>query len=246
MNELKEINRRLSWQYFFHGQWQHLLLVLVLVPGAMALAEPGLTGGSWLGVGDRPWAYGLIAAVVIHQVLVWLVWRSQLCFGTVSRLLGRADLAVWMVLFFPLLVARMVMTIAVARSAPGTLELPTGVAIALGTLLLVPALYTLWSVFRYFGLARAVGGDHFRARYWTMPLVNQGAFRYSGNAMYTFGPLLLWTIALWSQSRAALALALFQQAYIWVHFYCTEAPDLEVLYASAPPPTPGDLSPSPG
>ena len=74
------------------------------------------------------------------------------------------------------------------------------------------------------------GGDHFRTRYRAMPLVEQGAFRYSSNAMYTFGLLILWTIALWAQSRTALAMAMFQHAYIWVHLYCTEAPDLKVLY----------------
>jgi hypothetical protein len=233
MNELADINRRLSWPYFFHGQLQHLLLVLVLVPGGIALAEPGLTGGFWLGVSDRQWTCGLMAVVVIHQLLVWLVWRSQLCFGTFSRLFGRADLAVWMVIFLPFLVARVVMTIAVANSTPGTLGMPAWIPIIPGTLLLVPAVYAIWSTFRYFGLVRAAGGDHFRARYRAMPLVNQGAFRYSSNAMYAFGLLILWTIALWAQSRAALAMALFQHAYIWVHLYCTEAPDMEVLYGDA-------------
>ncbi|MGF1586465.1 MAG: methyltransferase, partial [Bacteroidales bacterium] len=216
-----------------HGQLQHLLLVLVLVPGGIALVKPGLTGGFWLGVSDRQWTFGLMAVVVIHQFLVLLVWRSQLCFGTFSRLFGRADLAVWMVVFLPFLLARVVMTIAVAISTPGTLDIPVGVGILLGTLLLVPAVYTFWSTFRYFGLVRAAGGDHFRTRYRAMPLVEQGAFRYSSNAMYTFGLLILWTIALLAQSRAALAMAMFQHAYIWVHLYCTEAPDLKVLYGDA-------------
>ncbi len=122
------------------------------------------------------------------------------------------------------------MTIAVAISTTGTLDIPVGVGILLGTLLLVPAVYTFWSTFRYFGLVRAAGGDHFRTRYRAMPLVDQGVFRYSSNAMYTFGLLILWTITLWAQSRAAMAMAIFQHAYIWVHLYCTEAPDMEVLY----------------
>ena len=37
-------------------------------------------------------------------------------------------------------------------------------------------------------------------------------------------------IALIFRSRAALAVALFQHAYIWVHWYCTEQPDGVVLY----------------
>ncbi|WOD41138.1 methyltransferase [Nodosilinea sp. E11] len=235
MNELAEINRRVSWQYLFHGQLQHGLLVLVLVPGAIALAEPGLTGGSWLGVIDRQWAYGLIAVAVIHQVLVWLLWRLQICFGTLSRWLGRADLMVWGLVFFPLLMARPLLTAAVAASSAGTLAIPLWAAMPLAALLLGPALYTFWSVQRYFGLLRAAGGDHFRACYWTMPLVHQGAFRYSDNAMYSFGFLALWAIALGGRSQAALALALFQHAYIWVHMYCTEAPDLALIYGATPP-----------
>ena len=44
--------------------------------------------------------------------------------------------------------------------------------------------------------------------------------------MYVFGFLLLWIPALAGRSYAALATALFSHAYIWVHWYCTEKPDL--------------------
>ena len=97
-------------------------------------------------------------------------------------------------------------------------------------LLLVPAIWTMHSVRKYFGFARALGGDHFFERYRTMPIVREGAFKYSSNAMYTFVFLGLWGIALLCDSRAALAVALFQHAYIWVHWYCTEQPDGVVLY----------------
>ena len=53
-------------------------------------------------------------------------------------------------------------------------------------------------------------------------------------AMYTFVFLGLWSIALFTGSRAALALALFQHAYIWVHWYCTEQPDGVILYGRSP------------
>ena len=33
-------------------------------------------------------------------------------------------------------------------------------------------------------------------------------------------------------SLAALAAALFQHAYIWVHYYCTEAPDMDLIYSA--------------
>ena len=63
-----------------------------------------------------------------------------------------------------------------------------------------------------------------------MPLVNKGIFRYTKNGMYGVVFLGLWGIALLFGSWNALALALFQHAYIWVHMYCTEAPDMRFIY----------------
>jgi hypothetical protein len=105
-----------------------------------------------------------------------------------------------------------------------------GLQVAIGLLLLVPAAYALWSVPKYFGVERALGGDHFREGYGDMPPVREGAFRYSSNAMYTLAFLGLWAIAFLTGSIAALAAALFQHAYIWVHWYCTEQPDMRVIY----------------
>jgi protein-S-isoprenylcysteine O-methyltransferase Ste14 len=79
-------------------------------------------------------------------------------------------------------------------------------------------------------LIRALGGDHFRAEIREMPMVRKGAFRWSENAMYVFVFLGLWAIALLTGSQAALGLALFQHAYIWIHYYCTEKPDMELIY----------------
>ena len=111
----------------------------------------------------------------------------------------------------------------------GSLPIARPIAWAIGGVLLLPAFYTIWSVKKYFGFKRAIGGDHFREVYRQMPLVSSGAFKYNTNAMYSFGFLLLWAIAFWERSTAALSVALFHHAYIWVHMYCTEAPDLVLL-----------------
>jgi len=95
---------------------------------------------------------------------------------------------------------------------------------------MIPAVYAGYSVGRYFGIDRALGGDHFRQRYREMPMVHEGAFAWSSNAMYAFVFLGLWGIALITGSQAALAAALFQHAYIWVHYYCTEEPDMKLIY----------------
>ena len=139
-------------------------------------------------------------------------------------------MVVWGGLFFPLMLLRPLLTIALGLSDFGSFAAPGGLQIAFGIILLIPAIYTGWSIEKYFGVPRALGGDHFRQSYREMALVKEGAFRYNSNAMYLFAFLLFWSIALFTGSRAALAAALFQHAYIWVHMYCTEAPDMQVIY----------------
>lgn len=229
-NQTQEIQANVSWQYLFHGQFQHLLLGLGLIAGALYLTQSSFQGQTFWGITDRQWAYWSIGLAVAHQVLTWLGWRLQLVAGGLSRLFGSWDMPFWAALFFPLLLARPLTVFGAGMSDFGSLAGPRAVHIAAGVVLLIPALYTFWSVRRYFGLARAMGGDHFRRKYREMPLVREGAFRYSSNAMYIFGFMLLWGIALLTGSQAALGLALFQHAYIWVHMYCTENPDIETIY----------------
>lgn len=216
--------------YLFTGQMQHLILLAVMVPGVLMLAGAGLRGGAWLGIEDRHWLYLLLAVVIAHQVIVAAVFRLQLVFGILTRLFGRRDLIVWGAMFIPLLVLRLITIAGLGLSTAGTVDVPVAVTVPVAVLLLAPAAYTLWSVARWFGLRRALGADHFRRRYREMPMVREGAFRYSSNAMYSYAFLLLWAIAILTRSQAAIAAALFQHAYIWVHWYCTEEPDMRLLY----------------
>jgi hypothetical protein len=188
-----------------------------------------------LGRSDAFWFYGAVALIVVQQFIGWFVFRIQLGWGLLSRWFGRADMIVWASVFVPLLIARLLLFILVAIADAGSSPLPRTVSILLSVILLVPALYTIYSVFRYFGLMRAIGGDHFRKEYRNMPLVREGAFRWSGNAMYAFVFFMLWSIALFTGSQAGLALAVFQHAYIWVHYFFTEKPDMNLIYSSSHP-----------
>ena len=217
---------------YFAGQLQHVLLLTCLLPGAVYLARPALDGTPWLGVADHVWFCSALCVAVAHQFVGWFVLRSQLLFALFSRLFGGRDLLVWGALFFPFFVMRPALTLAVGLSDAGSLGGPRWLQIGLGLLLLIPVSLTGWSVRKYFGIARALGADHFRERYRRLPLVRRGVFRYSTNAMYLFGFLAFWSVALLTGSVAALVAALFQHAYIWVHMYCTEGPDMRVLYGS--------------
>jgi protein-S-isoprenylcysteine O-methyltransferase Ste14 len=94
-------------------------------------------------------------------------------------------------------------------------------------------LYVFYSILRYFTLRRAMGVDHFDPSYRGAGLVRKGIFRYTSNAMYTFGLLFLWIPGLLFSSKAALAVALFSHVYVWVHYYCTEKPDMKRIYGAS-------------
>jgi protein-S-isoprenylcysteine O-methyltransferase Ste14 len=110
------------------------------------------------------------------------------------------------------------------------LSIPARVVICV--ILGLPAAYTLYSVVRYFGMARAAGIDHFYESYRSKPLVKEGIFKYTSNSMYSFAFLTFWAIAIAGASWAALVVAAFSHAYIWVHYFCTERPDMKAIYDS--------------
>lgn len=216
--------------YLFAGQFQHLLLLVGLLLGALYVATPALDGSSWLGVTDGVWFVTAVTVTVVHQVIVWFVFRTQLIYSLFTRVFGRYDLVVWGAIFLPFLILRPALTIGLGAADAGSLHGYRALQLVAGVLLLIPALYSMWSVRRYFGIGRALGGDHFRQHYRELPMVTEGAYKYSSNAMYAFVFLGLWSIALLAGSRATLGVALFQHSYIWVHMYTTEGPDMRVIY----------------
>jgi hypothetical protein len=230
LSSIKEVK---SIRYVLKRQGWHALSVPVLAAIAWAFAAPSLGAGEWLGVLASQWFWVSIAAAVLHQTVVALVFRMELGWGFITSRFPRNAMKLWGFIFFPLFMLRPLLIIAVAMSTRATLMLPEMLARLIGAAALIPALYTFWSVYRYFGVNRALGGDHFYEVYRRMPLVREGAFRWTGNAMYTFGFLPLWTIALFLGSQAALSAALFQHAYIWVHYHCTERPDMDLIYGGA-------------
>jgi protein-S-isoprenylcysteine O-methyltransferase Ste14 len=96
--------------------------------------------------------------------------------------------------------------------------------------LAVPGIWAGYSAKRYFGMVRATGADHFDAKYREMPLVREGIFRFTSNAMYLYAFLLFWAVAVGFDSSATLLAAAFAHAYIWVHYFATEKPDMDAIY----------------
>ena len=230
MRSLTEIRATTPKSEVCRGQIQHAMIAALLTAGTCSLLRDN--GGSFLGVSTMTWAYITLAVGLIHQSIVAIVFRLQLHFDIMVKMFGENALKVWGVIFLPFLGARPLLLIIVGIADYGSLGGNRTAQLVGGALLIVLVAYTMHSVLKYFTINRALGGDHFYDEYLNMPMVNQGAFKYSGNAMYTFVFTGLWGIGLLLGSWNAIVLALFYHAYIWVHMYCTEDPDMRILYKS--------------
>jgi len=219
--------------YFFKGQILHFVLLACLLGLVGGLVDfDRLSERRLFGRNAQTWFVLALAVPILHQLFVWLAWRSELCFGTVTNWLGSKAFEIYKILFFILFFARPVSLVLLAIADRDSLAWGIPARIGLCLLLGIPATYTAYSVARYFGMSRASGADHFEERYRKLSMVRGGIFRFTSNAMYAYAFLFFWIIAIAGASQAAMVVALFSHAYIWVHFYCTEQPDMKVIYGA--------------
>lgn len=230
MTTLAEIRAKSSWGDIIEGQPQHIAIAALMTVGACTLLTSPADAPRLLGLTSTQWAQFSIALALIHQIMVAKVFRLQLYKNMMTRIFGANDMKVWAFLFMPLLTARPLSLIMAGWADTSALTDYHNIEIGFGVALIAAAVYGMHSVLVYFTLPRALGGDHFRDEYLAMPPVDKGLFRYTNNGMYGVVFLGLWGIALLFGSWNALVVALFQHAYIWVHMYCTEAPDLRRMF----------------
>jgi hypothetical protein len=217
----------------FEKQAQHWLLLALLLLAVYFLATGDVLAGQLWGIPTQTWLWIAVGVPAIHQVVVTLLWRAELYQNKLAEWFGDKAFSVFKIIFTILFVARPITLILLGISNAHTLQLSPALAYVIAALLFLPFAYTMYSVFHYFGIDRAFGEDHFKpASYRDRPFVKQGMFRYTDNAMYKFGFLILWSIALLFLSQAALLVAAFQHLYIWVHFYFTELPDIQYIYGN--------------
>lgn len=232
MAKLDNIRTRSTWAQVFEGQPQHLAIALLMALGAVSLLTPDQDAPRLLGLTAKGWAEASIVLAILHQIIVAIVFRLQLHRNMMTKLFGGRDMEIWGLIFMPLLVLRPITVIMTGWADAAPITGFRNLEIIIGLALLGAAIWAMHSVIVHFTIPRALGGDHFRNYYASMPLVRKGAFRFTANAMYGVAFLGLWGIALLFGSWNALVVALFQHAYIWVHMYCTEAPDMALIYAA--------------
>jgi len=210
--------------------WHFFFLVILLTFVALLARGDVLTGELW-GVSTQTWLWIAIAVPIVHQIFVWLFWRLELHHGLITRWFGEKGFPIYKIGFTIFFAGRPLSLILLGLANYKSLALDPALAYVVAGVFIIPFAYSMYSVFKYFGINRSYGIDHFDLSYRIKPFVKQGMFKYTDNAMYKFGFLILWSIALVSLSKAALLAAAFNHLYIWVHFYTTELPDIQRIYA---------------
>jgi hypothetical protein len=214
----------------FEKQGWHFIFLVLLLVGVVVIAQGDVLIGQLWGVSTLTWLWIAIVVPVVHQIYVWLFWRLELHHVLITRWFGKNGFPIFQIGFTILFGARPLSILFLGMSNYNTLTCSPTLMYVAAVLLLIPGVYTMYSVVQYFGMDRAYGIDHFDSSYRDKPFVKQGMFKYTDNAMYKFGFLILWSIALFTLSKAALLAVIFNHLYIWVHFYFTELPDIHRIY----------------
>ena len=219
----------------FKYQFWHLLCLLALLWSVKVLIDmdSSLLSGELVGFSTFFWLILALGSPVVHQVYVLLCWRFELHHQSISRAFGDAGFRLFKIGFAILILSRPATIICLAIANAFTFSIDPVLSYLLSGLLLIPGIYLMYSVRKYFGFDRAFGIDHFDPeKYKGVPMVRKGIFKYSSNAMYVYGFFLLWVPGILAQSKAALLVAAFNHLYIWVHYYFTEEPDMKLIYGA--------------
>ncbi|MBU2559415.1 phosphatidylethanolamine N-methyltransferase family protein [archaeon] len=210
--------------------WHYLFLVVLLAMLLFISKTDNFFKGEWLGISTTGWLVVSILVSIMHQFYVWFVWRTQLHLSLITRTFGEEGFRYYGIGFYLFFLTRFVSLSALAISNSWSFESNQTILNLIALIITFPFLYTMYSVRKYFGITRALGIDHFDEAYGKKPFVTEGIYKYTSNSMYTFGLLFMWIPGLLLASKASLAVALFSQLYIWVHYYTLEKPDIKRIY----------------
>ena len=216
----------------FRYQMWHLVSVIILITITQLFIANNydLTNGSLWSISTRKWFWIAIAIPILHQIYVWLIWRLELYQNTFSSRYGvKYSFKLYTIGFSILFGSRLIFIIILAVSNQNSLILNPFITYILIAIISPIVIYLFYSVKKYFTIERAYGIDHFDKNYNEL-YEKRGIFRFTDNGMYVFGLMILYLPGLLLFSKAALVAALFNHIYIWVHYYCTELPDMKVIY----------------
>ena len=214
--------------FFFKHQVWHIGGLIVLFYLGCQMIDFENNSNTFLGISAKSWFLFSMMTPLLHQGYVWLCWRSELCWKTISRTIGFKIYAVIMIIIGILRLSG----IGLSFADYGSWFIPGWVAWSVSVLIFIPFIYTIYSIKKYFGFMRATGIDHFDSNYRDMPFEKRGIFKWSSNAMYTFAIPVFFGFAFSSGSKAMFIFAAYSFIGVWLHYFCTEKEDFKVIYGN--------------
>ena len=213
-------------RFFFRHQIWHLGGTILLFYIGVQMVDLEVNTNGFLGISALNWFMIAMSVPLIHQAYVWICWRSELCWQSISNTIGFKG---YIIIFFTLIISRL-SAIILCFVDYGSLYKPGLLAWILSIILFIPGVYTMYSVKKYFGFLRAAGADHFDPKYKDMPFEKRGIFKWSPNAMYVFAIGIPFAFAVATGSQSMFVVAIYTYISIWLHYFCTEKEDFKVIY----------------
>ena len=213
-------------RFFFRHQIWHLGGTILLFYIGARFVDLNSNTNTFLGISALSWFIISMSVPIIHQAYVWICWRSELCWQSISKIIGFRAYAI---IFFILGLSRF-SAIVLCFVDYGSLYKPGLLAWILSIILFIPGAYTMYSVKKYFGFLRAAGADHFDSKYKDMSFEKRGIFKWSSNAMYVFAIGIPFSFAVATGSKSMFVVAIYTYISIWLHYFCTEKEDFKVIY----------------
>ena len=168
--------------FFFRHQIWHLGGTIVLFYIGAQFVDLESNTNTLIGLSALSWFMIAMSIPLIHQAYVWICWRSELCWKSITNTIGFKG---YVILFFILIISRL-SAIVLCFVDYGSLYTPGWFAWILAIIIFIPGAYTMYSIKKYFGFLRAAGADHFDPNYRDMPFERRGIFKWTPNAMYVF------------------------------------------------------------
>ena len=215
-----------KFNFFFKRQIWHIGGTIVLFFIGTQIVDLDNNTSTFLGISALSWFMIAMTIPLVHQVYIWLCWRSELCWKSISNSIGFKG---YLIIFFILIISRFSAVI-LCFVDYGSLYKPGWLAWIISIIIFIPGIYTMYSVKKYFGFIRAAGADHFDLKYKNMPFEKRGIFKWSSNAMYMFGLSIPFAFAISTGSESMFIVSVYSYISIWLHYFCTEKEDFKVIY----------------
>jgi len=214
--------------FFFKGQIWHLGGTIVLFYIGAQFVDLESNANTFIGISSSGWFIFAMSIPLIHQAYVWICWRSELCWKSISNTIGFKG---YVIIFFILIISRL-SAIVLCFVDYGSLYTPDWFAWILSIILFIPGAYTMYSVKKYFGFLRAAGADHFDQKYRDMPFEKRGIFKWTPNAMYVFAIGIPFAFATATGFQSKFIVAIYTYISIWLHYFFTEKEDFKIIYGN--------------